>query len=396
MANLQGRVGRNVCFTCNNYTEEHVNLCRSLVDNGLTKIIRGRRCRIECDYIIFGFEEAPTTGTPHLQGFMRVKTRILRIKMIEMMPGFNFTFDVRGTVAENIAYCSKGGEFEQYGSPGRGVGERLDLLSFKEAVISGHVTNEKDIIEHHSALYARCAGFCMKYLQYFGKKPVFAIDDHPLRQWQAELYEKLCGPINNREIIFLVDLVGNSGKSWFFRYYYRLHQDNSQIILPGQSRDLSLIVNPEARVLMMDVARSTAQKEFLNYAFLENLKDGYIISPKYNSRMVQLSPMHLVIALNQMPDMDALSHDRYTIIRINENNCVLADDNLQNIVRFLQDETVVEEEVAALDRLDTPTENPSFEVDLEEHESDEEVIAYERSSLVESLEGEELDGTSGF
>jgi len=45
---------RHYCFTLNNPTPEERNALASL----------------ECVYIVYGNEIAPTTGTPHLQGFV--------------------------------------------------------------------------------------------------------------------------------------------------------------------------------------------------------------------------------------------------------------------------------------------------------------------------------------
>lgn len=49
---------RNWVFTINNYTSEDLDKCEALVENK------------ECRYIIWGFENAPTTGTPHMQGYV--------------------------------------------------------------------------------------------------------------------------------------------------------------------------------------------------------------------------------------------------------------------------------------------------------------------------------------
>lgn len=45
------------CFTLNNYTDEEIRRLESL----------------ECERLVVGKEVAPTTGTPHLQGYIRFK-----------------------------------------------------------------------------------------------------------------------------------------------------------------------------------------------------------------------------------------------------------------------------------------------------------------------------------
>lgn len=50
---------RGWCFTINNYTDEHIKTVREL----------------DAEYIVFGREIAPTTGTPHLQCFAYFKSQ---------------------------------------------------------------------------------------------------------------------------------------------------------------------------------------------------------------------------------------------------------------------------------------------------------------------------------
>jgi len=48
------------CWTLNNYTEEEVKFIQESVNNP----------KLGIQFIIFGKEIAPTTGTPHLQGYL--------------------------------------------------------------------------------------------------------------------------------------------------------------------------------------------------------------------------------------------------------------------------------------------------------------------------------------
>lgn len=38
---------------------------------------------------------------------------------------------------------------------------------------------------------------------------------HPPKPWQESLLQKLQGPSNDREVIFVIDLEGNAGKTYF-------------------------------------------------------------------------------------------------------------------------------------------------------------------------------------
>jgi hypothetical protein len=52
----------------------------------------------------------------------------------------------------------------------------------------------------------------------------------------------------------------------------------------------------------------------MNYSFLEAVKDGVVQSPKYESRVRYFNKVHVVVLMNQMPEMSELSEDRYDIV----------------------------------------------------------------------------------
>lgn len=76
--------------------------------------------------------------------------------------------------------------------------------------------------------------------------------------------------------------------------------------------DMAYALPNVLRVLFLDCTRQ--QVEFLPYSFIESLKDGVVFSPKYESRVKHYGPVHVVVMMNQNPDMDKLSEDRYRII----------------------------------------------------------------------------------
>jgi hypothetical protein len=89
------------CFTLNNYTqadEDHIK-------NILTGFAR---------YVVYGREIAPTTGTPHLQGYVyfhnarqhRAVTRLLPHAVVQ---------PANGTTKQNYTYCTKDGDFFEHG-----------------------------------------------------------------------------------------------------------------------------------------------------------------------------------------------------------------------------------------------------------------------------------------
>lgn len=284
---------RHWCFTLNNYQAADIE--------------RLTRLQPDIDYLIFG-KEVAATGTPHLQGFVSFKTRVRRATAIERIGQAHLT--VTRNVDQAIEYCKKEGDVTEIGTrpKGNGSGRRSDLDDFKAAVVAGEyrISVLRALFSDVVAKYPR---FVSDFIQ--DSIPKRAVDPHPLRDWQQVLNRDLLLEPDRRKIIFIVDYTGNTGKSWFCHYYCGLH-DNAQVILPGKKADMAFILDPLIRVLFIDAPRSK-QGEYLQYDFLEDVKNGYVFSPKYESRMKTMDKVHVVVMMNEQPDPLKLSRDRYDI-----------------------------------------------------------------------------------
>lgn len=87
---------RNYCFTFNNYPDT------SLVDN------------LICKYIAYSKEVAPTTGTPHLQGYVSFANAKTVQQVRSLLPGCHISI-MNGSLAQNDVYCSKSAEMVHRG-----------------------------------------------------------------------------------------------------------------------------------------------------------------------------------------------------------------------------------------------------------------------------------------
>jgi hypothetical protein len=283
------------CFTLNNYTDDSIEFIASNAD---------------CfEYLIYG-KEVGESGTPHLQGFVSFKSRVRRNHCVEKIGQAHFT--VARHVDNSIEYCKKDSDYTEFGvrSLGRTAG-RTDLDDFKKAVLNG-CTDMKVIRNDFSEVVAKYPKFVSDFVN--DHMPTRNIEFHPLREWQESLYGELILPPNKRTIYFVIDTVGNAGKSWFAHYYCHIH-DNGQVLLPGKKADMSYALHVSTRVLFVDAPRSK-QGDFIQYDFLEDVKNGYIFSSKYESRMKTIGDCHVVVLMNEQPDMSKLSADRYKIIKV--------------------------------------------------------------------------------
>jgi len=283
------------CFTLNNYTDADIDRIKDIGDT--------------VQYCIIG-KETGESGTPHLQGFVKFKTRV-RLARCKLYVGERAHVEPTRQVPAAIQYCQKDGDFIEFGDLSTTSGRRSDLDSFKESVKAG-IYCAKRLREAHSEVFAKYPRFCNDYIADY--MPVKVVEDHELRPWQEELTRRLAEPPNDRTIIFVVDYDGNAGKSWFAQRYCQDHVD-AQLILPGKVADMSYMLRTDIRVLFCDAPRSK-QGEFLQYDFFEHVKNGHVFSPKYESRVKTLNKVHVVIMMNEKPDMQKLSLDRYCLIEM--------------------------------------------------------------------------------
>jgi len=98
MPNLNVR-SRSFCFTINNYTARSTP---SLAGTGAC-------------YLLFG-REVGDSGTPHLQGFIHYANARTVRSVIGKLPGAHVE-KALGTYSQNRTYCTKGGDFDEFGEP---------------------------------------------------------------------------------------------------------------------------------------------------------------------------------------------------------------------------------------------------------------------------------------
>lgn len=300
----RGPNAKHWSFTLNNYTQDDLDRLAS--------------AHAEVDYLIFG-KEVGASGTPHLQGTVCFRSR-KRLPQVTSIIG-SAHCSVTRSLLGSINYCKKEGDWVEVGTnpllkpppTGQRKEGESELEEFKKAVKEEGIRDPKTLRELHSSVCAAYPRFVDQYLE--DNIETHSVAPHPLRQWQQDLYGRLILEPNPREIIFLVDVAGNQGKSWFARYYTDLH-DNAQIIVPGKKADMAFIVDPSMKVFFFDCPRSK-QGEFIQYDFLEELKNGFIFSPKYQSKCKKLAIPHIVVLMNEHPDMTKLSEDRYSVTILN-------------------------------------------------------------------------------
>lgn len=278
----------NWCFTINDFLSTHTEYLHEHYMEW-------------ADYVVFGEEIAPTTGMPHLQGYVQFKKRqrLTAIKKIICFDKAHLEI-AKGTPEENYKYCTKAGMWRELGAMvrPRSLDKMRNLVNACETW--SDVLDIEGVSRHLN--YAREC-FCHK-------KPK-TWDDFVCRPWQQRILDELEKPADSRTILWVYDQVGNAGKSYFGQYLYRNH--GAFYTQPAKQADIFFLYDNQ-KIFIYDIPRSY-DEEIINYGTLEKIKDGIYTSGKYTPvTKCRDGNAHVVVFSNRMPDDDKFSADRLKII----------------------------------------------------------------------------------
>lgn len=238
------------CFTYNNYNKTKINELISLL------------APISSYY--FAEELAPTTGTPHLQGFANFNYKcrpIEKIKIIEIHWEAS-----RGSIMQNFTYCSK----------------------------------------NNGTKYTNIKEFRTK------QDPMDGLTRY---NWQNEIIKIIEGPIDTRAIYWYWEPNGNVGKTTFGKHLFLKY---NAIMINGKGADMKFLVSQlkdDPKIIIIDMPR--AQK-MVSTSAIEEIKNGFFMSGKYESTTCCYDPPHLIVFSNSAPDTSTLSMDRWRIRKIED------------------------------------------------------------------------------
>lgn len=92
------------------------------------------------------------------------------------------------------------------------------------------------------------------------------------------------------------------------------------ILESGKKADLANAFHNE-KIIVFDYTRS--MEETVNYSILENFKNGYMFSAKYNSATKHFQACKVLCLANFMPDKAKLSLDRWMIFLLENDKLLL-------------------------------------------------------------------------
>lgn len=246
------------CFTWNNYTKDDI----VMLENTLKPI---------CEKYVFQ-EETGEQGTIHLQGYIHLKTKWRMSALKKISTKIHWEKCIK-KIQEAIEYCQK---------------EKTRTGNTFRFNIAGP------------------------------PKPVKVIQ--VLREWQTQCLA-LLEEDDDRKIFWIWDEKGNVGKTAFAKYLY-LSRD-IMYLTGGKGSDIlhvateALKLKPSCDTFLFDLPRSL--EGCLSYNALEQIKNGFWTSTKYEGGTVCINNPKVMVFANWKPDEEMLSKDRWEIFEIKEN-----------------------------------------------------------------------------
>lgn len=239
------------CFTWFNYPENWKDL--------LAPGIQGSKWTA-------GYEICPETGTPHLQGFVEFPVKVRPIGYKGIPKCINW-IKCRGTLADNVKYCSKDGK-----------------------MAGGNLPWPEELPE----------------IELYG--------------WQLDVEEKVTLPRHNRQIFWYWSREGNRGKSAAVRWLCTKH---NALICAGKASDMKYLIvkyvekhGTWPKTVVFDVPRT--METYLSYSGMEEIKNGVFASTKYECDTVVMPYPHMFVFANFPPDMNNrdMSRDRFVTMNV--------------------------------------------------------------------------------
>lgn len=276
---------RNVCLTLNNYDGTEVPLLQGW------KVIK---------YGVIG-KEVGESGTPHLQGYLEFKQSVQFDAIKRKLPRAHI-FKRKCKVAERAAaYCKKGEqtkqEWKEEGPYGPNFGRGA---SFDEWGTISQPVGKK------------------------AKEPVKELPaysfDLELYKWQQELYQELQQEPDDRTIRWLWEPDGGAGKTKFQKWLH-CHLPGV-LVLCGKATDMKhgLVTHVQTvreypKIVLINIPRCQ-DVDHVSWQGIEEIKDMFFFSGKYEGGMVNGPSPHVCIFANEEPPKYKLSMDRWSVTRL--------------------------------------------------------------------------------
>lgn len=235
LAPMSQSQARRWTFTINNYT--------SFDEEDLA--------HVECTYIIYGKEHCPTTGTPHLQGYIVFNgpRRLAGVKKVHATAHWEIA---KGTTQQNYEYCSKADQapYERGVKPKdrkqQAQGQKDHYADVIRAAKEGTAEQEypMEFLRYHGTItrmYKPKLEDLPEYSAYWYVGPPGSGKSRSARAKYPGLYNKLINKwwdgYEHEEVVLLDDfsksntMTGDALKNWADHYPFRAESKGSSMVI---------------------------------------------------------------------------------------------------------------------------------------------------------------------
>lgn len=236
---------------------------------------------------IFQKEKGNETAKEHYQGCFTTRIRTRKSTLLKLVSDSfditNFTVQrMAGSWDENMAYCSK-----------------------KDTQIEPPVMSA-----------------CL--VSYNNKDVEFLKEKDKRFPWQQQLIETLFDDsetaikdASDRQIVWVTDTKGNTGKSKLVKYLCSVYNDIVKISFGTAPQLRSAIISIGIKkVYIVDMPRTKSPEDSVEslISTLEDLKNGFVVSVFYGKyQQLLMEPPHVIVFSNMICPKDKLSLDRWNV-----------------------------------------------------------------------------------
>jgi hypothetical protein len=122
----------------------------------------------------------------------------------------------------------------------------------------------------------------------------------PLPEWQNRICDILIEEPDSRKIHWVVDYIGNSGKSYLCKWI--ICNCPEAIVVDGKAADMKYIIGKREKegkrteTILVDLARTEEGR--ISYKGIEQIKNGCFMSTKYECEMVVMETPRVIVFSN--------------------------------------------------------------------------------------------------
>lgn len=266
-------------------------------------------------------QEIGENGNVHIQGYAEFNAPVRLSALVNALPGAHWE-PRRGTREEAVAYVEKddtrdpnegSGPFRRGDFAAGGSGKRNDIRDARDAILAG--ATRRAVLDQFPDIVAKYPRFIDTVMQAKAEEEREKIENFVPRDWQQPILDMIAEPPHKRQILWVYDSVGDTGKSYLSRYLIDKHE--AWYCCGGKTNDLTYSYNGQ-KVVIFDFSRDS--ENYINYQIMEQLKNGMLHNTKYESGMKIFNTPHVIVFANFTPQEGKFSRDRLVCIELQKNN----------------------------------------------------------------------------